>query len=298
MAIYSLHHSSIGKSKQNQPYTAGAHIRYITREKAVSRVESGRLPGDGDKAIAFLNRTEDKLRKNGRVADKLMLALPRELSAEQRAALVKGFAEAVTDGRAGWFAAFHDKGKDARNPHCHLVICDRDAGTGKRVFGTSEKGSTERLRLLWEQHANAALARAHQKQRIDRRSLAAQGKDRRPTIHVGVRARHLVLNRRRPGSRERTVNNHCQAHSRERKVAYPSIDGGRLRLDHNIQIRRGNMAASRQAGTEREYWEAFDQDALARDMRELKRLNAVLEYGPDGITPMRSRDEGYGGRGM
>ncbi|TCQ16377.1 MobA/MobL family protein [Rhizobium sp. PP-CC-3G-465] len=253
------------------------------------------MPVDKDKAVAFLKHAEDRLRKNGRVADKLMLALPRELSADQRVTLVREFAEAVTGGRASWFAAFHDKRKDAKNPHCHLLICDRDVQTGKRVFETSEKGSTERLRVLWESHTNAALARADRRERVDRRTLQAQGKSRRPTIHVGVRSKQLIHQNRRLASRDRTVRNHCQAHTRQRTVAYPAIDKGRLRLEHNIHIRRSNMLATRQLGGEREYWDAIDQDALARDMRELRRLHAVLEYGPDGITPMRSRDEGYGG---
>ncbi len=295
LAIYSLHHSSIGKSTQADSYTAGAHIDYITRPRAASRCIAENMPDTKDEAVSFMRTTEDRLRKNGRVADKMMLALPRELNADQRAALVSAFANRVTEGRAAWFAAFHDKGKDARNPHCHLVIVDRDVKTGKRVFGTSEKGSTERLRKLWEDEANAALARAGREERIDRRSLTAQGESRRPTIHVGVRSRQLIRANHRMVSRDRTVRNHCQAKRPQRTVAYPIIDGGRLRLEHNIQIRRANMVASRQGRRERAYWKAIDEDALARDIRELKRLHAVLEYGPDGITPMRSRDEGREG---
>jgi len=66
-----------------------------------------------------------------------MLALPKELNDEQRIELVKDFAEHATEGRAPWLAAFHMKGKDARNPHCHLVLRDRDPETNKRVIGTS-----------------------------------------------------------------------------------------------------------------------------------------------------------------
>lgn len=295
MAIYSLHHSSIGKSTQSQPYTAGAHVNYITRERAASRFESRRMPADKTKAAAFMNTAEDRLRKNGRVADKLMVALPRELNEEERWDLIEAFAEEVTGGRASWCAAVHDKGKDAKNPHCHLLVVDRDKATGKRVFGTSEKGSTERLRALWEAHVNTALARAKRPERVDRRTLAAQGIMRKPTIHVGVRSRRIVGKGRAPGSRERTVSNHCQAKSRSRSVNYPVIDGGRPRLAHNVHIRRTNMFASRLAEGEKEYWAAIDQDALLRDIRELKKLHAVLEWGPDGVTPMRWRGEGLGG---
>ncbi len=295
MAIYSLHHSSIGKSSQTQQYTSGAHVNYITRDSAASRIEARGIPRAPGKAAAFMNIYEDSLRKNARVADKLMLALPRELTADQRAALVVEFADTVTSNRAIWFAAFHDKGKDSANPHCHLVICDRDPATGKRVFGTSEKGSTERLRRIWEDKANAALARAGRQERIDHRTLEAQGKARRPTIHVGVQSRQMIRNNRAVPSQARQVRNHCQAKTRYRSVAYPVIDQGKLRLEHNIQIRRANMFASRAEDREKEFWEAIDEDAFVRDIREIKRLHAVLEFGSDGVTPMRSRDEGRGG---
>ncbi|KQZ99803.1 hypothetical protein ASD74_23870 [Rhizobium sp. Root564] len=249
------------------------------------------MPDNKQNAMAFARTSEDDLRKNGRVADKLMIALPRELNAEQRADIVTRFAEQVTDGRASWLAAIHDKGKDSQNPHCHLVIFDRDTTTGRRVFGMSDKGSTERLRQLWEQHANDALARANRVERIDRRRLDKQGKGRRPTIHIGVRARHLMRDNRVPVSRNRQFSNHCQARSRFRTVAYPALDNGRLRLEHNIQIRSANMFASRKTNSEKEYWEAIDKDVLLRDIRELKRLHAVLRYGPDGLTPIRMRDE-------
>jgi len=38
VAIYSLHHTPVGKSTQAQPYTAAAHTRYITRKDALSAV--------------------------------------------------------------------------------------------------------------------------------------------------------------------------------------------------------------------------------------------------------------------
>jgi hypothetical protein len=242
-----------------------------------------------------MRKAEDKLRKNGRVADKLMLALPRELNSDQRAALVRAFAEKVTDNRASWFAAIHEKGKDASNPHCHLLICDRDIATGRRVFGTSEKGSTERLRRLWESHANDALAKAQRKERVDRRTLKAQGIRRSPTIHIGVRSRELVRSHRRMVSQARVVRNHCQAKSRQRTVAYPAIDHGQLRLEHNIAVKRANLLASRGEGKEAEYWEVIDEDAFLQEIRELRRMHAVLEYGQIGrersqVGPEISRD--------
>lgn len=290
MAIYSLHHSSIGKSTQAQPYTAAAHVSYITRKSALSFLEAGGMPASKKGAMAFLTRLEDYSRANARVADKLLLALPRELSPEQRRELVRAFGEAVSKGRAPWIAAIHENGKDAQNPHCHFLLVDRDKDTGKRVFQTSEMGSTERLRRLWEDYTNHALAQAKRPERVDRRTLEAQGLSRRPTIHIGVRARELMRKNYRATSRERIVANRCQSRTATRRVDYPVIDRGKLRLEHNIDIRRANMFASRAARQEKEYWGTIDKAALLRDIEELKRLHAVLERGDDGSL-FRARDE-------
>ncbi|MET4493559.1 MobA/MobL family protein [Bradyrhizobium sp. LA7.1] len=273
MAIYSLHHSSVGKSTQAEAYTAAAHIKYITRASALSRVAGARMPTASVDAMRFLRAAEDSDRKNARVVDKIMLALPRELNQQQRIALVRAYAEAITQGRASWLAAFHEKGKDAQNPHCHLVIRDRDTQTGKRVFGMSEKGSTEKLRELWEEQANLALVQANKEARIDRRTLEAQGIGRAPTIHEGVRGRRMHKARRKVRSRSRPARNSALAKSRTRTVDYPSIDNGRSRCAHNEQLRaRVNESAA-------DYWQAVDADAQRREIEQLRAIHK-----PDGSS--------------
>ncbi len=203
MAIYSLNHRSIGKST-HAPGTAGAHVDYITRDSAARVVLAEHMPEQRHEAHAWLDQAETSDRKNGRVCDKVMLALPRELSPEERANLVCDFARQVGQGKAPWLAAIHDKGKDAENPHAHLLIRDKDPETGKRVACLSEKGSTERLRELWETTANAHLQRAGHTARIDRRTLAAQGIDRKAQIHVGPRAKAMVERGMEPITKTRT----------------------------------------------------------------------------------------------
>jgi hypothetical protein len=266
VAIYSLHHSAIGKSTQGERYTAGAHVNYITRARALTRIDGERMPVGEAEAAAFLKAGEDSDRANARVIDKVMLALPRELNPAQRAALVRAFAEDVTKGRASWLAAFHEGGKDAENPHVHLVIRDRDAETGKRVAKLSEKGSTERLRLLWEQHANMALQLAQRPERIDRRTLEAQGIRRKPTIHEGVRARRLRKKRRRLQSRPRDVRNAALARSRTRRVDYPGIDRGQSRGAYNAALKA-------QPEIEAELWAAYDDQRQRDEIEALRTIH-------------------------
>lgn len=267
MAIYSLHHSAIGKAGQKQPHTAAAHVRYITRARALTRVEGARMPTEQKDAVAFLVQGEDSDRANARVIDKVMLALPRELNAEQRVALVRAYAESVTQGRASWLAAFHEAEKDAENPHVHLVIRDRDPETGRRVAMLSEKGSTERLRLLWEKHANQALEQARRPERIDRRTLEAQGIKRKPTIHEGVRARRARRRGRTLRSRTRQMPNAALAKSRSRAVDYPRIDRGQTREAYNEGVR------GRRRDSAQDLWAAYDDETLAREMAELRAIH-------------------------
>ena len=98
MAIYSLNHRSVGKST-HATGTAGAHIAYITRKDAAGVVLAERMPQERHEARAWIDRAEANDRKNGRVYDKVMVALPHELDMEQRIELVRQFGHEATQGR-------------------------------------------------------------------------------------------------------------------------------------------------------------------------------------------------------
>lgn len=260
MAIYSLRMTAIGKTTQGQPFTSAAHLKYITRKAAVTHVMAARMPEVRRHAIAWLKREEREDRKNARVIDKLVLALPRELSAGQQHALVAAFAEKLTLGRASWFAAFHTKGKDRDNPHCHLVVRDRDFETGRRVMFLSagKKESAERqgkgqaapttllkVRELWERCANAALELAGREERIDRRSLREQGIGRRAQVHEGPNIRAMHRRGFRPASRNRVVRNNPfrrRGRSTSRVVRYAEIDRGMTRVEYNASLKQPSRA--------------------------------------------------------
>ncbi len=78
MAIYSCNLKSIGRST-HAAGTAGAHIRYISRPDADPVLLAERMPYEPDAARAWIDRAERAMRKNGRVLDKLRIALPAEL---------------------------------------------------------------------------------------------------------------------------------------------------------------------------------------------------------------------------
>lgn len=183
MAIFSLNHRPI--SKQKNPNLASAHVRYISRGSAEPVILSARMPTNSNKARKWLKEQENQDRKNARVADRIMVALPLELSSEQRISLVHEYCETITKGEASWYLAIHQEGKDSNNPHAHILIRDRSAINGRRVAKLSEKGSTTLLRELWTETANKALQDAGHSVTIDHRSLDAQGEERTPSKHRG-----------------------------------------------------------------------------------------------------------------
>ena len=184
IAIYSLNLSSVGKTT-HAPRTAGANIRYITRPSAAPLIQSARMPADPRAARSWLDAQERADRKNARVIDKIIIALPRELDRPDWQRLVRAFAEDVSAGRASWLSAIHAAGPDANNPHAHLILRDRDPETGRRVAKLSDKGAVHRVRALWERHCNRALKAAGRPERIDRRSHAARGLKTPPQRHRG-----------------------------------------------------------------------------------------------------------------
>ncbi|WP_413208483.1 MobA/MobL family protein, partial [Rhodospirillum sp. A1_3_36] len=283
MAIYSLNHRSIGKST-HAPGTAGAHVDYITRDSAARVVLAEHMPEQRHEAHAWLDQAEASDRKNGRVCDKVMLALPRELSPEERADLVRDFARQVSQGKAPWMAAIHDKGKDAQNPHAHLVIRDKDPETGKRVACLSEKGSTERLRELWETTANAHLERAGHTVRIDRRTLAAQGIERKAQIHVGPRAKAMVERGVEPVTKTRTDH-------RGRKIQYLQIESlgekTRTRVGYNAKIINLNEQKAKNEARKWDlsYWEKAVEAARKRGFSpEIERTEIHLQVAKEFVA--------------
>ena len=89
MAIFSLNHKSVGRTT-HKPGTAAAHIRYITRAKTArifltNGFDSSWPPG---KIASHIRKEEEADRKNARVIDKIMVALPLELDEAQREAVV------------------------------------------------------------------------------------------------------------------------------------------------------------------------------------------------------------------
>ncbi len=301
MALYSLSVSTVGKST-HAPGTAGAHLRYIAREDAATHLEAAHMPEDAQQARTWMDTYEREARKNARLATKVRIALPRELSREENAALAREFVAGLTGRRVPFLFAIHDRGKDAHNPHAHIVLIDRDIETGKRVLMLSDsprdrrkaglpENGVEWVRERWEHHANQALERAGHEARIDRRSLEAQGIDRTPQIHIGPRAQHIDSQVHRPESK---VVPSPSPRMPERVIDYPLIDAGRTRRERNAEIIDLNIErAARSENFETRVWAQFEREQRAQD-RVLE--GAVISAARQRTTELRRVKQGFAAR--
>ena len=153
-------------------------------------------------------------RKDARTAREWVIALPDELSADQRKDLAKDFARSFVD-RYGVIAdiAIHEpsKGGSDKNHHAHIMLTTRKAeldadnkltltskteielSNAKRKslnMGTTQE-EIKQIRETWANLANQALERAGFQEKIDHRSYADQGNGLQATIHEGTSVTQL-----------------------------------------------------------------------------------------------------------
>src|SRR5271166_4160531 len=87
-------HTSIG-AKTHKARTATAHVSYIMRSDAMTQFQAENMPGGERGTRVFFDKLWEKagMSENARIADKLMIALPVELSQEDRYEAVESFME-------------------------------------------------------------------------------------------------------------------------------------------------------------------------------------------------------------
>ncbi|MBC7706954.1 MAG: MobA/MobL family protein [Rhodoferax sp.] len=167
-------------------------------------VESSELvmPGDSiaDRAEFWNGVEKHHKRGDAMVAREVVIALPAELWADDRKRLAHGFAkELVKDYGIAIDVSIHLPGKegDERNHHAHLLMTachvKLDGSLGKKCNELDPihckrngvENLAERFRGRWADMVNKSLQERGIKERVDHRTLKAQGLDREPTQHLG-----------------------------------------------------------------------------------------------------------------
>lgn len=220
MAIYHLSAKLISRKAGRSSTAAAAYragerivdertgeVHDYTRKASVDHAEIV-MPSTSDwrpTRAELWNTVERKnKRADAQVAREFEVALPVELSAEDRQRLAVDFAHEIADsyGIAADVAIHHQNGE---NPHAHILtttnrIDGNQLGNKARELDlvahnmagkVGQENEIDRLRESWEKHANLALERAGQGARIDHRTLEAQGIDRIPQIHIGAKVAEM-----------------------------------------------------------------------------------------------------------
>ena len=110
-----------------------------------------------------------------------------ELDKEQSQVLVRKFVEDQFV-ELGMIAdvAFHHL--NSHNPHAHIMLTMRDIteeGFGKKNRSWNDRELLKTQREVWAKYTNSVLEITGQQERIDHRTLEAQGINRIPQIHLG-----------------------------------------------------------------------------------------------------------------
>lgn len=212
MAIYHLSVKAISRSAGRSATAAAAYragcqitdartgeVHDFTRKKGVESADivlsDGAPEWATDRAKLWNAAELAEKRKDACVAREYEVALPAELSHDERRRLVLDFAKEMANAEGcAVDVAMHAPGRDGdnRNFHAHIMRTTRKVGADgltekldTEKAGRSRRNDLDAVRQRWAELVNERLAENAITQRIDHRSLKDQGIDRPSTSHLG-----------------------------------------------------------------------------------------------------------------
>ena len=210
MASFHLAVKTVGRSAGRSATAAAAYragveiadersglVHDYTRKQGIEHREIV-APADApdwvhDRSALWNAAEQAETRKNSTVAREYEIALPSELSADERRELTLGLAREISE-RHGVAVdvAIHAPGRqgDQRNHHAHLLTTTRrigpeGLGEKSRELDQKTSGEVERWRGRFAEMQNAALERAQVAERVDHRSHQRRGIEEEATVHMG-----------------------------------------------------------------------------------------------------------------
>jgi len=229
-------------------------------------------------------------RKNSRVAREYLIALPGELTHPQRVNVTRGFAQDLAE-RYGFAVdvALHAPrnfpGSDPRNFHAHLLATTREVsreGLGRKTtFDLNDETRRELglgpavrelfyARQRWAEVANMALESAHVDERIDHRSLAAQGITRERKLWIPRVPYEIERRGGRSVVAEQIRENHRARHELRHELRHePSHEPQRTVSKSRSPEREPNRARSEDIARQSiENWRQYRREKLESGERQ------------------------------
>ncbi len=307
MAIFHASTKSISRSAGRSAVAAIAYrtacrlvdertgqVHDYTRKGGVTVTEIFLPDGGSAERNALWNAAEAaEKRRDARTAREWVIALPSELDAQQRYELATGFSiELTTRYGVAVDMAIHqpDQEGDNRNHHAHILTTTRQvhrdesgalvlgkkavielSDRDRRALGLGAIGEEiKAVRQLWEQTANRALEQAGRAERIDARSLKAQGIDREATRHLGPAASEME--RRGIQTDRGDMNRQAAANNQERAQLVAEVIDLQAQRQHRDEERREarREAAAARRQTAKEAREQAARERFAETAQEFE----------------------------
>lgn len=214
-----------------------------------------------------------------------MIALPDELSPEDRKRLALDFAHEIADRYSvAADVAIHAPSRDGdnRNHHAHILTTTNRVEGSKlgnkareldHVAHTMSKhgqaNEIDWLRERWAGMANTSLERNGHAERIDHRSHADRGLDAEPTRHLGPTATAIERRTGQP-SKKRQWHNEDALERIQRARDAGELERQGKEAERSIIDLSGDLEAAKLERSERQRIERMNSNELAAEIRRIR----------------------------
>jgi hypothetical protein len=303
---------------------ASAHAEYIEREgeyklknnEKLEAVEHGNMPEWAqDNPNLFWQCADEFERKNGSTYREIEIALPRELTLQQRKELVQTFVEQELGEKHAYTWAIHNPKasiEGGEQPHAHIMYSERlqdgierspdqffkrynsknpeRGGCQKSNFAkTAEQRKTElvELRERFADLQNAYLEEYGHTDRVDHRSLADQGIERSPEKHLGWKGsqnqdfKDLVLEYREATQAFQTYIDYLPKHlasldqEQQKEKPKPLTDEQKRKIV-NQKIEEANKNTSEYKALFEKYRTQYIENTTKSELKEYQKQGADI----------------------
>lgn len=303
---------------------ASAHAEYIEREgeyklknnEKLEAVEHGNMPEWAqDNPNLFWQCADEFERKNGSTYREIEIALPRELTPQQRKELVQTFVEQELGEKHAYTWAIHNPKasiEGGEQPHAHIMYSERlqdgierspdqffkrynsknpeRGGCQKSNFAkTAEQRKIElvELRERFADLQNVYLEEYGHTDRVDHRSLADQGIERSPEKHLGWKGsqnqdvKDLVLEYREATQTFQTYIDYLPKHlasldqEQQKQKPKPLTDEQKLKIV-NQKIVEANKNTSEYKALFEKYRTQYIENTTKSELKEYQKQGADI----------------------
>jgi ATP-dependent exoDNAse (exonuclease V) alpha subunit len=237
-------------------------------------------------------------RKDARLAREIEIALQTEFDLQENIELLREYIKEnfVDKGMIVDFVIHNNEG----NPHSHIMLTTRDVtpeGFGKKNRDWDKEENVLIWRENWARINNRKFEEKGLEERIDHRTLKAQGIDREPTIHLGHEAWALekkgIATLKGDYNREiqrRNAEREAQKTAQEQEITAQTYDLNASKNNHGDTERKALMSAKRNMREIEEHLKAEKAEQIAEKMQQQRTAREETE---NFAKPMKELQEEY-----